>query len=56
MGATSSVSHEFNPGGNQGLPLGEKTLADRLRARRYVTGLVGNGTSARCRKCTSARL
>jgi len=33
--------HEFNPGGSQGLPLGEKTLADRLKAAGYLTGLVG---------------
>lgn len=36
--------HEFNPGGqgeNQGLPLTETTIADRLRAAGYVTGLVG---------------
>ncbi len=34
--------HEFNPaGGNQGLPLTETTLADRLKAAGYVTGLVG---------------
>lgn len=33
--------HEFNPGGTHGLPLGEKTLADRLKAAGYVTGLVG---------------
>ncbi len=34
--------HEFNPGGGeQGLPLTEKTLADRLRAAGYKTGLVG---------------
>jgi arylsulfatase A-like enzyme len=35
--------HEFNPGGGgeQGLPLTETTLADRLRAAGYVTGLVG---------------
>src|SRR5438128_12690759 len=37
--------HEFNPGnqGNQsiGLPLTETTLADRLKAAGYATGLVG---------------
>lgn len=34
--------HEFNPGGGeQGLPLSEQTLADRLRAAGYSTGLVG---------------
>lgn len=34
--------HEFNPsGGGEGLPLTEKTLADRLRSVGYVTGLVG---------------
>jgi arylsulfatase A-like enzyme len=39
--------HEFNPGplrrrdSKFGLPLGEKTLADRLKALGYVTGLVG---------------
>jgi arylsulfatase A-like enzyme len=34
--------HEFNPGGaGSGLPLSEKTLADRLRAAGYVTGLIG---------------
>jgi len=37
--------HEFNPGGQQnpdfGLPLTETTMADRLRAAGYVTGLVG---------------
>jgi arylsulfatase A-like enzyme len=35
--------HEFNPGGGAdvGLPLGETTMADRLRAAGYVTGLVG---------------
>jgi arylsulfatase A-like enzyme len=33
--------HEFNPGPRQGLPLGETTLADRLKAAGYVTGLVG---------------
>lgn len=33
--------HEFNPSGSQGLPLTEKTIADRLKAAGYVTGLVG---------------
>jgi arylsulfatase A-like enzyme len=35
--------HEFNPGGGvqQGLPTSEVTLADRLRALGYRTGLVG---------------
>jgi arylsulfatase A-like enzyme len=34
--------HEFNPGGAaHGLPLTERTIADRLRAAGYVTGLVG---------------
>ncbi len=35
--------HEFNPGAgaNVGLPLTETTLADRLKAAGYVTGLVG---------------
>jgi arylsulfatase A-like enzyme len=35
--------HEFNPGGNpdQGLPLTETTLADRLKAAGYATGMVG---------------
>jgi len=33
--------HEFNPGGNQGLPLNETTIADRLKAAGYVTGAVG---------------
>ncbi len=35
--------HEFNPGPGPevGLPLTETTLADRLRAAGYVTGLVG---------------
>jgi arylsulfatase A-like enzyme len=35
--------HEFNPGTgpNVGLPLTETTIADRLKAAGYVTGLVG---------------
>lgn len=34
--------HEFNPGsGEQGLPVSEKTIADRLKAAGYKTGLVG---------------
>ena len=33
--------HEFNPGGDSGLPLTERTIADRLKAAGYVTGLVG---------------
>jgi len=33
--------HEFNPNGPNGLPLTETTIADRLKAAGYVTGLVG---------------
>ena len=33
--------HEFNPSGDQGLPLTETTIANRLKAAGYVTGLVG---------------
>jgi arylsulfatase A-like enzyme len=33
--------HEFNPAGANGLPLTETTIADRLRAAGYATGLVG---------------
>ena len=34
--------HEFNPAGVQsGMPVTEKTIADRLKAAGYVTGLVG---------------
>ncbi len=34
--------HEFNPAaGNAGLPLTEKTIADRLKAAGYTTGAVG---------------
>ena len=32
--------HEFNPG-QEGLPLSQTTLTDRLRAAGYATGLVG---------------
>src|SRR5439155_12034626 len=45
--------HEFNPGGGNGmlgLPLTEATLADRLAAGGYATGLVGKwhlGNAAR---------
>lgn len=33
--------HEFNPRREQGLPLGEKLISDRLKAAGYITGLVG---------------
>ena len=34
--------HEFNPGGGtQGMPVTETTIADRLKAAGYVTGIVG---------------
>lgn len=34
--------HEFNPGGgDQGMPVSEKTLADRLKGAGYKTALVG---------------
>ena len=33
--------HEFNPGGAQGMPLSETTIADRLKTVGYATGLVG---------------
>lgn len=33
--------HEFNPTGMNGLPLTETTIADRLKAAGYVTGLTG---------------
>ena len=33
--------HEFNPGSVNGLPLTEKTIANRLKAVGYKTGLVG---------------
>jgi hypothetical protein len=37
----SRFGHEFNPFGGQGMPLTETTIADRLKAAGYVTGLVG---------------
>lgn len=37
----SRFGHEFNPAGGQGMPLAETTIADRLKAAGYVTGLVG---------------
>ncbi len=33
--------HEFNPNGDAGLPVSETTIADRLKAAGYKTGLVG---------------
>ncbi len=33
--------HEFNPSGKNGLPVTETTIADRLKAAGYATGLVG---------------
>ncbi|MGH7957721.1 MAG: sulfatase-like hydrolase/transferase [Opitutaceae bacterium] len=33
--------HEFNPGAGQGLPTSETTIANRLKAAGYVTGVVG---------------
>jgi arylsulfatase A-like enzyme len=33
--------HEFNPGAGHGLPIRESTIADRLSAAGYATGLVG---------------
>jgi arylsulfatase A-like enzyme len=33
--------HEFNPGGNAGLPVSETTIADRLKSAGYCTGIVG---------------
>lgn len=33
--------HEFNPAGNQGLPVTETTMADRFRAAGYAAGWVG---------------
>ena len=33
--------HEFNPSGSSGLPTTETTIADRLKAAGYVTGLIG---------------
>lgn len=37
----SRFGHEFNPDGNNGMPLSEKTLADRLKGAGYATALVG---------------
>ncbi len=37
----SRFGHEFNPAGSHGMPLTETTIADRLKAVGYVTGLVG---------------
>jgi arylsulfatase A-like enzyme len=33
--------HEFNAGGKSGMPVSEKTIADRLKSAGYATGLVG---------------
>lgn len=33
--------HEFNPSGSHGMPLTETTIAQRLKAAGYATGLVG---------------
>jgi arylsulfatase A-like enzyme len=33
--------HEFNPTGNNGMPVTQTTLADHLKTAGYVTGLVG---------------
>ena len=33
--------HEFNPAGGNGLPVTESTIANRLKAAGYATGLVG---------------
>ena len=37
----SRFGHEFNPTGGQGMPLTETTIAQRLKAAGYATGLVG---------------
>ncbi len=44
--------HEFNPTGAQGLPLTETTIADRLKAAGYITGLVGKWHLGANRRCT----
>lgn len=33
--------HEFNPAGSEGMPVSETTIASRLKAAGYATGLVG---------------
>lgn len=33
--------HEFNPGGSNGLPLSEITIANRLKTAGYATGVIG---------------
>jgi arylsulfatase A-like enzyme len=33
--------HEFNPSGNNGMPVSQSTLADHLKTAGYTTGLIG---------------